>query len=284
MHPAPRFHRYQGALRGNGPLPMAGTAGTVHLDRPRAGFGDSPIARKGTASQEVQSHEMGPPGLIADHEDGNEVDGWGWLANNGCIMKLTEISFRLLTLPLLVILVGCVTVNDSTVKHMSTAKLCEFLSPKWITLPSERKAVRSEVSSRGASCSPGSPAPVRQKARKESAGTGFIVSEVGHILTNHHVVKGCRTVVASMTNMIVPIGITVQPKLDAPKTREERSNFEDRGLRVIGVDARSDLALLKMARPSSTVAAFRGGRGVRTGEATPMSRSQSWISLRELWT
>ena len=188
------------------------------------------------------------------------------MANNGCIMKLTEISFRLLTLPLLVILVGCVTVNDSTVKHMSTAKLCEFLSPKWITLPSERKAVRSEVSSRGASCSPGSPAPVRQKARKESAGTGFIVSEVGHILTNHHVVKGCRTVVASRTDMIDPVGMLVQPKLDAPKTREERSIFEDRGLRVIGVDARSDLALLKMARPSSTVAAFRGGRGVRTGE------------------
>ncbi len=149
---------------------------------------------------------------------------------------------------------------------MSTAQLCEFLGPKWITLPSERKAVGSELSGRGASCSPGSPAPRREVARKESAGTGFIVSEVGHILTNHHVVKGCRTVVASKTDMIDPIGMLVQPKLDAPKTREERSIFEDRGLRVIGVDARSDLALLKMARPSSTVAAFRGGRGVRNGE------------------
>ena len=32
------------------------------------------------------------------------------------------------------------------------------------------------------------------------------------------------------------------------------------------MDVRNDLALLKSAKSSSTVATFRGGRGVRTGE------------------
>ena len=35
---------------------------------------------------------------------------------------------------------------------------------------------------------------------------------------------------------------------------------------MIGIDARNDLALLKSAKALPTVAAFRGGRGVRTGE------------------
>ncbi len=34
----------------------------------------------------------------------------------------------------------------------------------------------------------------------------------------------------------------------------------------MGVDARNDLALLKSAKAYSSVAAFRSGRGVRTGE------------------
>ena len=42
--------------------------------------------------------------------------------------------------------------------------------------------------------------------------------------------------------------------------------FEAQVLKIVGVDAENDLALLKTTDMTSTTAVFRGGRGVRTGE------------------
>ena len=69
-------------------------------------------------------------------------------------------------------------------------------------------------------------------------GSGFRVSADGHILTNAHVVRGCAEVRA-------PTGMSA---------------------RVVAYDDAADLALLEsLSRSPDTVAAFRQGRGIRSG-------------------
>ena len=69
-------------------------------------------------------------------------------------------------------------------------------------------------------------------------GSGFRVSADGHILTNAHVVRGCAEVRA-------PTGMSV---------------------RVVAYDDAADLALLESSsRSPDAVAAFRQGRGIRSG-------------------
>lgn len=71
------------------------------------------------------------------------------------------------------------------------------------------------------------------------SGTGFFVSAAGELLTNHHVIDGCRE-------------ILIQPgKLSA---------------RIVAKDARNDLALLATGTPSVRFAHLRGGKGVRRGD------------------
>jgi S1-C subfamily serine protease len=69
-------------------------------------------------------------------------------------------------------------------------------------------------------------------------GTGFVVSIQGHILTNNHVVAGCRTIA----------------------TREGKP------LQVLSRNASSDLALLQANFVPSTVAVFRTGAAPKLGD------------------
>lgn len=74
---------------------------------------------------------------------------------------------------------------------------------------------------------------------KEGSGTGFYISASGHLVTNAHVVEGCRSIAL------------------ANGTR----------LTLVDVDTSSDLALVKLADGASTVPlALRQGRGVRLAE------------------
>jgi S1-C subfamily serine protease len=93
-----------------------------------------------------------------------------------------------------------------------------------------------------------SPPPTRRN-EVASSGTGFFVSETGHVVTNAHVVKGCQTV------------------------RSSRGDV----LREVSVDKESDLALLIASEKPDAVAQLRGGRGARVGESVvaigfPLSR------------
>lgn len=73
---------------------------------------------------------------------------------------------------------------------------------------------------------------------KHGSGSGFFVSRSGHILTNAHVVKDC-----------FEVHVTQRGKA-----------------RVLGKDAKSDLALLKIERGGPGIAKLRNGSGVRLGE------------------
>jgi uncharacterized protein len=71
-----------------------------------------------------------------------------------------------------------------------------------------------------------------------ATGSGFYVSAAGHIVTNDHVVDGCK----------------------------EMRLADGTVLDLIITDKANDLALLKAPKPGASFVRFRDGRGVRTGE------------------
>lgn len=73
-------------------------------------------------------------------------------------------------------------------------------------------------------------------------GSGFWVSGDGHLLTNRHVVKGCRE-------------IRVRPDSGA-----------SRAATVVALDGSDDLALLRTQQSYPSIASFRDGRVLRRGE------------------
>jgi S1-C subfamily serine protease len=77
------------------------------------------------------------------------------------------------------------------------------------------------------------------KAATHSFGTGFFVSNQGDILTNNHVVAGCKNLTTG----------------------------DGKPLRVLSKNARSDLALLKADFTPSSVAMFRSGAAPKLGDA-----------------
>jgi TPR repeat protein len=83
------------------------------------------------------------------------------------------------------------------------------------------------------------PRPATPRNEVTSTGTGFFVSETGHVVTNAHVVEGCQTVRASRGGP----------------------------LRKISVDEESDLALYTTSEKTDAIARLRGGRGARAGES-----------------
>lgn len=77
-----------------------------------------------------------------------------------------------------------------------------------------------------------------EKLELYATGSGFYISAAGHIVTNEHVVDGCK-------QMRLADGTV---------------------LAVVTTDKANDLALLKAPKPGPAFAHFRDGRGVRTGE------------------
>ena len=74
-----------------------------------------------------------------------------------------------------------------------------------------------------------------------ASGTGFVISRQGHVLTNDHVIEGCKSI---------------------HTTNEGRKQ----PLTVVATDSENDLALLKLPAPSPNIARFREGRTIRAGD------------------
>ncbi|MAF94841.1 MAG: hypothetical protein CMM60_03695 [Rhodospirillaceae bacterium] len=77
---------------------------------------------------------------------------------------------------------------------------------------------------------------------RKSGGTGFVISDQGHILTNFHVVESCNE---------------VRGKIGA----------ETEKLTIVASDRSNDLAVLKIGSFVGEVAKFRGDQSVRAGDS-----------------
>ena len=93
------------------------------------------------------------------------------------------------------------------------------------------------------SITPEPPSMMPAVPQTKYTGSGFFVTQAGHLLTNAHVVSGCT---------IVSV---------------KRSGGQARVARVIAVDQNDDLALLKLDQRTEATAAFRIGRPPRAGES-----------------
>jgi S1-C subfamily serine protease len=81
--------------------------------------------------------------------------------------------------------------------------------------------------------------PYTGLSQMSSSGSGFYISSIGHIVTNHHVVSGCEAISLSSGEI----------------------------LRVLASEEATDLALLQLSQPQkSSPLALRSGRGARLAD------------------
>jgi S1-C subfamily serine protease len=85
--------------------------------------------------------------------------------------------------------------------------------------------------------------PQGKTPETRASGSGFFVTQAGHLLTNAHVIDGCRTIYVKSSDGQTGIA------------------------QVIAADQNDDLALLRVERRMKMTATFRTGRPTRAGES-----------------
>jgi serine protease Do len=132
------------------------------------------------------------------------------------------------------------SVSALTTLSEAFAEVAEQVRPSVVFVTSERKATES---TRGIDPFFGFPQQQRQRQRLErGSGSGFVVSADGYILTNNHVVDGAEKVRVRLFDRRV---------FDA---------------KVIGTDANTDVAVLKIEAPRLSPAKLGSSAATRVGE------------------
>lgn len=97
--------------------------------------------------------------------------------------------------------------------------------------------------------------PVSLFGRQESIGSGVVVDPEGYIVTNAHVVSGAVRIKVAFASS--------SPQND---TADNASELEGAEAKVVGVDAETDLAVLKIERKGLTSLEFMNSDGLRQGD------------------
>lgn len=103
-------------------------------------------------------------------------------------------------------------------------------------------AVKPAAAKQTAAVSPGQPAGAPPKTESGKSGTGFVISNNGHVVTNHHVVEGCGEIQGNLSG-------------EAPVK-----------LRLVSSDETNDLALLQAPSAFKQVAVIRD-KAIRPGDS-----------------
>jgi len=85
------------------------------------------------------------------------------------------------------------------------------------------------------------PDKAEKTEQSESTGTAFLINNNGYLITNYHVINGCRSI-------------------------KVNNNLIGTDAKVLFVDEINDLAIIKASIYASTFASFRGGKSIRVGE------------------
>ena len=117
-------------------------------------------------------------------------------------------------------------------------RLARAWRPKDTRQPEEQAVVTPRVQTPPTDSQTTPPDSQTSPTEEHLTGSGFVVSAEGHVVTNHHVVEGCREVRVANSGKVARLA----------------------------VDTVVDLALLKIKTNQPNRATLRGGRGVRVGE------------------
>jgi S1-C subfamily serine protease len=167
----------------------------------------------------IMSYKDGVSTYTRYHNDGNGALGFSfsWNGENGQVY-----GERLVTL-------------------ISASLYAEATGGPWVTPPTYSQEVAATPPATRPAPLAASPAPKSDEEEKLSSGTGYFVTNSGHVVTNHHVVKGCSTIAVFSGD---------QPAVEG---------------RLVGSDETNDLAVLKTEVKPQKVASLR--IGARLGES-----------------
>ena len=137
-----------------------------------------------------------------------------------------------------------VAYGRNQIKHngsVSIYRLIEEMRRAILQSANLNVAAGPSVSSEPSSITPS--VPQRKTPETKASGSGFFVTQAGHLLTNAHVVDGCRNIYV--------------------KTSDGQTGVAH----VIAADQNDDLALLRVERRIQMTATFRTGRPTRAGDS-----------------